>query len=135
MSTQSLSSTKRDLESKKRKASIETENTKRDAASYLKVTLKAPKPLLMLKRSACASSTAPNEVVHLMDAVCAGLSVIYLCLMVHVSLDRDHVERCRVVLNWLFLSIKLAYLCAVIMLCEVDPEHFNQETLLLVIIY
>ena len=75
---------------------------------YLKVKEKGPRSLPMLKRSTHAGNVIPDVVVDLMDLVCANVLLTYLCLMIDTPLERDHIERCRLMLRRLFLSIKSA---------------------------
>ena len=65
--------------------------------------------------------------MDLQDPVCFELLVTYLYLMVNVPLDRDHIERYRIVLNRLFSSIRLANPNATIIQYEAEPKRSNNK--------
>ena len=84
--------------------------------NYFKVQLKVPKSPLVLRRSICTSIVIPEVIVYLIDLVYKGWSITYLYLIVDIHLDRDYIERYRVVLSRLFISIEAANLEMVILL-------------------
>ena len=108
-----------ELDSKKRKDRILTNNRMKDSAGFQKVPGKGLK-LPILKRSTCSKKDIPVQVVDLMDLTCSGKSLACLCLMIDVPLGKDHVKRHRLILERLFSSIKSVDLQSVIMSFETE---------------
>ena len=110
-----------ELDSKKRKVRISTNNRIKDSAGFQKDPGKGLK-LLILKRSTCSNKDIPVEVVDLIDPMYSGKFLRHLHLIIDVPQGRDHVERHRLILGRLFSSIKSADPQVAIMLCKTEIE-------------
>ena len=93
----------------------------KDSTGFQKVPGKGLKPPI-LKRSTCSDKDIPVEVVDLIDLICSGKSLTFLCLMMDIPQGKDHVERHRLILGRLFSLIKSADLRALIMSHKIEIE-------------
>ena len=74
-----------------------TENSKACTIDQFKIELKMIVTLPALRKITYISNKVPDIIVDLEDPVCAGSLMIFLRLIVDMLLDRDSIERHRVV--------------------------------------
>ena len=94
-----------DLETKKRKATT-SEATKATITSHFPVKLKLSPSSPILKEGKYSNPIQEAKDNDNKDKVCAGLVLSFLHLMIDISLDRDYMERHRLVLTRLISAIK-----------------------------
>ena len=100
----------------------ETGKPKAQITSHFKMIPKMSKSPSALKKSTYTTSAALDELEDHNDPVYTGTLITYLYRIVDVPLDRDYIEKYRIVLSRLFSSIKSADPNIVIIPYEFTPE-------------
>ena len=127
MSTPNNDTTEGEFESKRKKVEEGIDSSKVQITDYFKVVPKISRFLLALKKSIYSSSAGTLIEVDLKDLVTTTKSKTYLYLVVNVPPDKDYKVRHRMVLSRLFLAMKSADLDAVIIPCDLHPEHSDNK--------
>ena len=114
-----------DLENRKRKAI--TEGTKTTITNHFPVVSKTPTSPTILKEGRCSNPKQDPINDKSKATVFKGSKLTFLCLMIDIPLDKDHVERHRIVATRLFSAIRQGDPTAVLVQHETKPKTSDTE--------
>ena len=106
MSASITSDAKEEIDAKKRKSVEEVETSKTHNANHFQTKPKMAKSPSALKNSSHAANSVLDIKIDLTDPVHTTFLTTYLCLVLDVPPDRDHIGRCRLILSRLFSAMK-----------------------------
>ena len=114
-----------DSENKKRKS--DTKGARSTITNNFPVTPKTPTSPSILKEGKYSKPNEEQKEDDTKDAVFIGPALSYLCTMIDIPSDRDHVERHRLVLTKLLTMIRQADPTAVVVQYETSPKYSGRE--------